>query len=148
MGVTSCRKGFRRDVRLSPHSDRNSGSFFRSPRQSTPAEYTGQRAVYAGRRLCGSADLVDKHDTEHFAAGPDDFASLADKRMRYGRKSKPASDSDTDLSHELRTVQRHIQDLTLVADEAIVEREPRSVLSRSSRFALLICSKHQNAIPC
>ena len=47
--------------------------------------------------------------------------------MRYCRKSKPASDFDTDLSDELRTVQGHIQNLTLVADEVIVECEPRSV---------------------
>jgi hypothetical protein len=65
--------------------------------------------------------------------------------MRYGRKSKPVSDFDTDLSDELRTVQGHIQNLTLVADEVIVEREPRSVLPRSSRFAFLLCNKHQNA---
>ena len=99
------------------------------------------RADYAGRLI-----LSYKHDAEHFAAAPDDFASLADKRMRYGRKSKPASDRNADLSDELRAVQRHIQNLTLVANEIIVEREPRSVLPRSSRFAFLLCSKHQNAL--
>jgi hypothetical protein len=66
--------------------------------------------------------------------------------MRYGRKSKPVSDLDTNLSNEFRAVQRHIQNLTLVADEVIVEREPRSVLPRSSRFAFLLCNKHQNAL--
>jgi len=54
--------------------------------------------------------------------------------MRCGRKSKPVSDFDTYLSDEFRTVQGHIQNLTLVADEVIVEREPRSVLPRSSRL--------------
>ena len=67
--------------------------------------------------------------------------------MRYGRKPKPVSDFDTDLSNELRTVQRHIQNLTLVANEVIVEREPRSVLPRSSGFAFLLCDEHQNALP-
>jgi hypothetical protein len=66
--------------------------------------------------------------------------------MRYCRKSKPASDRDTDLSDELRAVQRHVQDLALVADKVIVEREPRSVLPASSRFAFLLCNKHQNAL--
>jgi hypothetical protein len=94
-----------------------------------------------------SVDLAYKLDAEHFAAAPDDFASLADKRMRYGRKSKPASDRDADLSDELRAVQRHIQDLTLVANEIIVKREPRSVLPRSSRFTFLLCDEHQNALP-
>ena len=68
-----------------------------------------------------SVDLAYKLDAEHFAAAPDDFASLADKRMRYGRKSKPASDRDADLSDELRAVQRHIQDLTLVANEISIK---------------------------
>jgi hypothetical protein len=68
--------------------------------------------------------------------------------MRYGRKSKSVSDLDIDLSNELRTVQGHIQNLTLVADEVIVECEPRSVLPRSSRFAFLLCNKHQNALAC
>jgi hypothetical protein len=68
--------------------------------------------------------------------------------MRYRGKSKPVSDFDTDLSNELRTVQGHIQNLTLVADEVIVEREPpRSVLPRSSRLAFLLCDEHQNALP-
>jgi hypothetical protein len=68
------------------------------------------------------ADLAYKLDAEHFAAAPDHFASLTNKCMRYDRKSKPASDRDADLSDELRPVQRHIQNLTLVADEVIVER--------------------------
>jgi len=93
-----------------------------------------------------AAELAYKLDTEHFAAGPDDFASLTNKCMRYGRKPKPASDRDADLSDELRAVQRHIQNLTLVADEVIVEREPRNVLPRSSRFAFVLCNKHQNAL--
>jgi hypothetical protein len=91
-------------------------------------------------------DLAYKHSAEHFAAAPDDFAPLAYKCMRCGRKFERASDCHIDLSHELRTVQRHIQDLTLVADEVIVEREPRSVVSRSSRFAFLLCDKHQSAL--
>jgi hypothetical protein len=33
-----------------------------------------------------------------------------------------------------------------VADEVIVEREPRSVFPRSSRFAFLLCNKHKNAL--
>jgi hypothetical protein len=66
--------------------------------------------------------------------------------MRYGRKSKPVSDLDIDRSNELRTVQGHIQNLTLVADEVIVECELRSVLPRSSRFAFLLCNKHQIAL--
>jgi hypothetical protein len=61
-------------------------------------------------------------------------------------KSKPVADFDTDFSNELRTVQGHIQNLTLVADEVIVEREPRSVLPRSSGFAFVLCNKHQNAL--
>jgi hypothetical protein len=95
----------------------------------------------------GPADLAYKLDAEHFAAAPDHFALLTYKCMRYGRKPKPVSDFDTDLSNELRTVQRHIQNLTLVADEVIVEREPRSVLPCSSRFAFLLCDEHQNALP-
>jgi len=84
--------------------------------------------------------LAYKLDAEHFAAAPDHFASLAYKCMRYCGKSKPVSDLDTDLSNELRTVQRHIQNLTLVADEVIVEREPRSVLRalRGSRFCFVV----------
>jgi hypothetical protein len=66
--------------------------------------------------------------------------------MRYYRKFKRASDCDIDLSDEFRAVQRHIQNLTLVANEVIVEREPRSVLPRSSRFAFLLCNKHRNAL--
>jgi hypothetical protein len=97
-------------------------------------------------RSWGWPDLAYKRDAEHFAAAPDDFASLADERMRCTRKSKPASDFNTDLSDELRTVHGHIQNLTLVADKVIVEREPRSVLPRSSRFAFLLCNKHQNAL--
>jgi hypothetical protein len=57
--------------------------------------------------------------------------------MRYGRKFERASDCHIDLSNELRTVQRHIQDLRLVADEVVVEREPRSVLPRSSEVRVL-----------
>ena len=57
--------------------------------------------------------------------------------MRYGRKFERASDCPIDLSNELRTVQRHIQDLRLVADEVVVEREPRSVLPRSSEVRVL-----------
>jgi hypothetical protein len=108
----------------------------------TRAEYRGQCFGDEGRLI-----LAYKHDAEHFAAAPDDFASLADKRMRYGRKSKPAPDRDADLSDELRAVQRHIQNLTLVANEIIVEREPRSVLPRSSMFTFLLCDEHQNALP-
>jgi hypothetical protein len=96
--------------------------------------------------LCGSADLAYKLDAEHLTATPNDLASLADKRMRCARKSKPVSDFETGLSDELRTVQRHVQNLTLVADKIIVEREPRSVLPRASRFAFLLCNKHQNAL--
>jgi hypothetical protein len=66
--------------------------------------------------------------------------------MRHRRKSEPASDRYADLSHKLRAVQRHVQNLTLVADEVIVEREPRSVFPRSSRFAFLLCNKHKNAL--
>ena len=100
------------------------------------------RLIKRGR----SAGLAYKLDAEHFAAAPDDFASLTYKCMRYCRKSKPASDRDNDLSDELRAVQRDVQDLALVADKVIVEREPRSVLPRSSRFAFLLCNKHQNAL--
>jgi hypothetical protein len=109
--------------------------------RQTRAEYTDQHADYAGRLI-----LAYKLDAEHFAAAPYDFASLTYKCIRYGRKFKPFSDLDTDLSNELRTIQRHIQNLTLVANEVIVEREPRSVLPRSSRFAFLLCNKHQNAL--
>jgi hypothetical protein len=105
----------------------------RSPRLSNTCRVHGPT-----RRLCGSAELAYKLDAEHFAATPDDLASLTYKCMRYGRKSKSVSDFDTDLSDELRTVQGHIQNLTLVADEVIVEREPRSVFPRSSRFAFLL----------
>jgi hypothetical protein len=97
-------------------------------------------------RSLKSVELAYKHSAEHFAAAPDDFAPLAYKCLRYGRKSKPVPDFDTDLGNELRTVQGHVQNLTLVADEVIVEREPRSVFPRSSRFAFLLCNKHKNAL--
>ena len=93
-------------------------------------------------------DLAYKHSAEHFAAAPDDFASLTYKCMRYGRKAKPASDRDADLSDELRAVQRHIQDLALVANKVVVEHDPCGLLPRSSRFALLLCDKHQSILAC
>jgi hypothetical protein len=90
-----------------------------------------------------SVDLAYKLDAEHFAAAPDDFASLADKRMRYGRKSKPASDRDADLSDELRAVQRHIQDLTLVANESSsnVSHAVCCRALRGSRFCFVMSIK-------
>jgi hypothetical protein len=100
------------------------------------------RLIKRGR----SAGLAYKLDAEHFAAAPCDLAPLTCERMRYGRKPKPVSDCNVDLSDELRAVQRHIQDLALVADKVVVEHDPRGVLPRSSRFAFLLCDKHQNAL--
>jgi len=93
-----------------------------------------------------AAGLADKLDAEHFAAAPCDLAPLTCERMRYGRKPQPISDCDVDLSDELRAVQRHIQDLALVADKVVVEHDPRGVLPRSSRFAFVLCNKHQDAL--
>jgi hypothetical protein len=66
--------------------------------------------------------------------------------MRHGRKSKSTSDRHGDVSGELRAIQRHVQNLTVVADEVILERDPRGVLPRSSGFAFALCGKHQNAL--
>jgi hypothetical protein len=104
------------------------------------------RMPEAARRLCGSVDLVHKLHAERFTSTPHDLASLACQRMWYGRKPKRTSHCDIDLGHELRTIQRHIQHLALVADKVIIEYEPCGKLPRSSRFTLLLCNKHQNTV--
>jgi hypothetical protein len=75
--------------------------------RQTPAEYTANAPIMRA---------ANKLDAEHFAAAPDDLASLTNKCMRYRRKSKPISDFDTVLSYELRTVQRNIQNLLQMRD--------------------------------
>jgi hypothetical protein len=131
--------GFGRMSAYPPAATEIADHFLRSPRPSNTCRVHGPT-----RRLRGSAAY--KHSAEHFAVAPDDFAPLAYKCMRHGRKFKRASNCDIDLSDELRAIQRHIQDLALVADKVIVEREPCGLLPRSSRFTLLLCNKHQNIL--
>jgi hypothetical protein len=104
------------------------------------------RTSEPARRLCGPVDFLNKLHAERFASTPHDLTSLARQRMRYGRKPKRASNRNIDLGDELRAIQRHIQDLTLVADKVIVKHEPCGELPRSSRFPLLLGNKHQNTV--